>query len=52
MAKYKAATGIYDDGGAHDGALVVLAEDCAVDGARRLKVGEPYKSSKIYGGEA
>ena len=29
MAKYKAATGIYDDGGAHDGALAVSAEDCA-----------------------
>lgn len=34
---------LYDDGGAHDGALAVSVEDCAVDGARRLKVGELYK---------
>ena len=34
---------LYDDGGTHDGALAVSAEDCAVDGARQLKVGEPYK---------
>ena len=34
---------LYDDGGTHDGALAVSAKDCAVDGARQLKVGEPYK---------